>query len=143
MGKKVVKANYEIIASFNNVRLRVPCENDKHLKFISRHEMVNGNKEVVLVPDHFRRGDIFNGAFLTRRFYIHQSLLGQIIVADEVRVVSKIDMAKNQVSLIIDIIKYDLQKLEAQFILKCGSPKNSGVSFQIPKTDKFINFIEA
>lgn len=143
MIKKQVNANYEIMATFKNVKLKVPSRNDKHLKFIAEHEMINGNQEIVLVPDHFRRGDIFNGVFVTKRFYIDSSLLGQVIVADEVRVVSKIDIVKNKVCLIIDIIKHDLEKIKAKYILKCGSPKEAGTSFQIPKTDKFVSFIEA
>ncbi len=143
MEKKHVNASYEIIASFKKVKLRVPKVDDKHLKFIAEHQMVNGDKEIVKVPDHFRRGDIFNGIFLTRRFYVHRQLLGQTIVADEVRVVSKIDMIKNQVCLIVDIIKCDLNSLETKYILKCGTPSEAGTSFKIPGTDKYISFLEA
>lgn len=138
-----VNANYEVIATFKNVKLKVPGENDKHLKFLSEHQIANASGEIVIVPNHFRRGDIFDGIFLTRRFYIHKSLLGQIIVADEVRVVSKIDMVRNQINLIIDIIKHDLNKKKEKYILKCGSPKKEANSFRIPKTDKYVSFIES
>ncbi len=141
MIKKQVNANYEIMATFKNVKLKVPNKNDKHLKFIAEHQIINGNQEIVGIPNHYRRGDIFDGNFLTRRFYIDPSLLGTIIVADEVRIVSKIDLVKNQVCLIIDIIKQDLNEIKPQYILKCGSPLKGENSFQIPGTDKQVSFL--
>ncbi len=136
-----VNANYKPIATFRNVKLKVPGRNDKHLKFVSKHEIVNRNQEIVDIPDHYRRGDVFEGNFLTRRFYVDPSFLGHVIVANEVRLVSKIDLAKNKVCLIIDIIKYDLKEIKPQYILKCGSPLKGENSFQIPGTNKYVSFI--
>lgn len=141
MERKEVNASYEIITTFKNVMLKIPSENDKHLKFIKEHQIINDEKEIVNVPDHYRRGDIFDGNFLTRRFYVHPRFLGKMVVVDEVRLVSKIDLAKNKVSLIVDIIKHDLELLEPQFMLKCGSPKKCQNSFQIPGTNRHVSFL--
>ncbi len=139
--EKKVNASYEIVATFKNVKLRVPGENDKHLKFIPEHEIINSENEIIAIPDHYRRGDIINGNFLTRRFYVDPSFLNQTIVANEVRLVSKIDMARNKVCLIIDIIKHDLEKIKPQYVLKCGSPLNGENSYQIPGTNKHVRFL--
>ncbi len=133
-----VKATYEILATFKKVQLKVPGVNDKHFKFIAEHCIINGDQELVKVPGHYRRGDLFNGNFVTRNFYIHSCLIGQTIVADEVRVVAKTDHYRGKICLLLDIVKHDLKRIKPQFRLKCGSPTGD---FLVPGTkDKFIKF---
>ncbi len=137
-------AKYEVLATYNNVLVKIPDENDKELKFTFAHLFSNGDKDVVRVPCHLRRGLIINGEMLTRRFYIIHEFIGQTIVADEVRLVAKYEPVHDgffkfyQYTLIIDIIVKNTQKKKPRYILKCGTTKKSG--FIIPRTNRFVNF---
>ncbi len=144
--KEVVhtEAKYDEEISYKNVLVNIPSEDDKQLKFIFAHIFTNGNREIVGVPCHLRRGIIFNGEFLTRRFYILPKFLGKTIVADEVKLISKYEKVDidgfefYQYTLIVDIIMYSDEENEPEYVLKCGSTKPEG--FIIPRTDKFVNF---
>lgn len=131
-----VNAKYEVLDTFNDVEVKIPSKNDKHFKFIKSDTIVNMSNEIVGVPDHYRRGDIFNGNFLTRNFYINPRYIGKIITADEVRIVSKTDYYRNKITLIIDIIKKNgAPEKKAKYRLKCGSPSGD---YKIPGTKKYV-----
>ena len=135
-------AKYRVLQRFFDVKIRIPSKNDKYLEFEFAHLFTNGDKEIVQIPCHLRRGIFVENVLITRRYYILPQFIGKFIVANEVRIVSKVDK-NNEKNFIIDVIKYDLEKKEAKYIIKCGSPNETENSFQIPKTDKFISFIEA
>ncbi len=141
----IVDASYETLATYENVCIFVPSEKtDKHMvKQQANSFRIKKTKELVYVPSHYRRGDIFKTSdtdriFVTRRFYLKNVCQGKKTVVDLVTVRKKIDHSKNdRISIIIDIQNErsnDSPNI-ADFILKIGSPKGQHL---IPGTEKFI-----
>jgi hypothetical protein len=140
-----VNASYRNIGTFNNVIVNVPGTNDKHRKMIYAHQIVVDD-QTIFVPDHFRRGDIIEGYFVTRNIFPEslfqkkfQKEKSQKMVA-KVTVVEKTDHSRgDQKSLILDIYLdggcLDLEK--GELILAIGTTAGE---FPVPYTSKFIAF---
>jgi hypothetical protein len=141
MSKTIVNATYRNLLTKTNVLVNIPGKNDKHMKFIGKHEIVVEGKTIP-VPSHFRRGDIINGNFVTRNFFFNGNLIdekSQKVVAT-VTVVEKTDHSRgDKKSLILDIHPkvncYDMDRVET--ILTIGATEGD---VSIPETDKFIAF---
>jgi len=144
METKTVNASYRNIRTFDNVIVNVPGTKDKHMKTIFGHQIIVDGK-MILVPDHFRRGDIIEGYFVTRNIFPKDIFLkifdeekSQKMVA-KVTVVEKTDHSRgDHKSLILDIYPdgdADLEK--GEFILAIGTTAGE---FPIPYTSKFITF---
>ncbi len=128
-----VKASYKTLATIKNVLVKVPGANDKYMKFIREHEMLVDGKSVN-IPDHYRRGDLFNGRFLTRHFYIGAEGITeypQQLIAT-VDLVEKIDERGS--FLILDIHP---SGEKPEYKLAIGCPTGD---FKIPGTDKWVDF---
>lgn len=135
-----VKASYKTLATFKNVEVWFPGDNDPHLKFVHAHT-IKSEQGIRRIKPHFRRGDIINGKFITKNFYVDPQLKGRTIVVDRVEVVLKTDYARagqQTISLNITQDKIGESGLTAEFRLKVGSTKEG---FAIPDVPgRFIRF---
>lgn len=141
-----VDATYKTLAIYENVKVFVPNKNnDKYMVYEAANTFrLKKTGEIVRVPSHYRRGDLFprikkGKTFVTRRFYLNDALHGKKTVADLVTIKLKTDHFRDgEQSIVIDIQNEFGKKIEnkAKFILKIGSPAGQ---HPIPLTNKFIN----
>ena len=135
-----VNASYKKIVGFRNVLINVPGANDKHMKYISGHAIeVEGS--AVLIPGYYRRGDIIDGEFLTKNFFLMTSPQekSQKMVTD-IEVIEKTDHFRgNKKTLLLDIrpTKNSFDLSTAEWDISIGSPAGD---IKIPETDRFIAF---
>lgn len=123
--------NYQVLALKKNVLVQVPAAGDQHMKWIEPHKFQT-SKGLHKVQEHYRRGDIFGGRFLTRRFFVQPNMLGKKINAI-VKVVKK--NHQNREYLILEI--YPKEGFP-QWELKTGSPNGE---FLLPgERAKYIKF---
>ncbi len=141
-----VNASFKTLGLFDLVEVKFPGENDPHLKFIRGHKIKigqNGQTKEINIAPHWRRGDLFNGNFVTRKFFVDYKLLGKTIVVDQVEVVEKTDHARgDKKSIILNIFQEKLgrQNREAKYCLKVGAPTGQ---FPISGTEnRFIKLEE-
>jgi hypothetical protein len=129
-----VNASYKTLATINGVIVKVPGAGDIHLRWIKAHQIKTKNG-LHSVESHYRRGDIFSGRFVTRRFFLGPEFVGQTIVT-AVFVVEKTDHNKNdEKSLILEI--YPSIGSTPTSRLKIGSPTGE---FAIPGVKAYIKF---
>jgi len=127
---------YKTLAKINHVVVNVPGASDKYMKFIREHTLETANGTID-VPEHYRRGDKFNGRFLTRHFYIGAEGITeypQEIVAT-VEVVEKTN--EDGKFLILNIHPRPKGMIGKNFRLSFGCPAGD---FQIPGTEKWVAF---
>jgi len=125
---------YRILGTFTNVLVTVPGANDPFMKFIQAHTF-DTEKGLVEVPEHYRRGDKFNGRWLTRHFYLDpedraeyaQEMIAKVVVIEKNNEDGKF--------LIINITPYG--KGTGQLRLSFGCPTGN---FEIPGTGKWVAF---
>jgi len=140
MNATKVNASYKKIVALHNVLINVPGTNDKHMKYIPEHSIeVEGN--AIPIPGYYRRGDIINGEFLTKNFFLTAPPLekSQKIVAD-IKVIEKIDHARgDKKTLLLDVqpTKNYLNLSKAEWDISLGSPTGD---IEIPGTGRFIAF---
>lgn len=128
--------DYLHVLEENGVIVDIPSRNDKHMKWIKSHDMlVQGKKQ--RIEGHYRRGDIVDGMFVTKNFYISPSLLGKRIIGKCV-VFSRINYFKGEISLVLDI--YPDTEDSPRFKLKIGTPHGGDGAIEIPQTNKFVKF---
>ena len=139
-----VNAQFETVGKYENVLIYFPGKNDKFLKFIPAHEIQVPNLEKsVKVPAHFRRGDIIDGKFVTKHFFVDKKFQGSNIIAT-IEVVSKIDHARQDnhtIILNITLPPTVARANQPEWKIKIGTdkvPEDNG--FKIPGTKKFITF---
>lgn len=97
-----VNASYRVLVVKKNVLIKVPSAGDPHLKWMKPHNIKSLNG-FHAVKEHYRRGDIFGGRFVTRRLFISPEFIGEEIIAT-VKVVEKTDyQKKGERSLILEI----------------------------------------
>lgn len=141
----VVNANFEILAKYENVSVYYPnAKNDKFLKLIAAHQIqVPGTQKPVTIPEHFRRGDVIDGQFVTKHFFINKNLQGNDIIAD-IEVVEKTNhFLNNSKTLILNITAKPTvaRANRPEWKIKIGTdkiPLENG--YQIPNTEKYITF---
>ncbi|MFA5184440.1 MAG: hypothetical protein WC456_02825 [Patescibacteria group bacterium] len=141
----VVNADFETLGRYENVLVYFPSsKNDKFLKLIPAHEIKTAESEkVVKIPEHYRRGDIIDGKFVTKHFFLNQNNQGQNVIAD-IEIVKKTDHARNDAQAIILNITMKPKVARAnrpEWKIKIGTDKiQESDGYGIPGTKKFINF---
>jgi len=130
-----VKASYKVLDTIKGVLVKVPGAGDQHLRWIEEHEIKTANGRHT-VKEHYRRGDVFSGQFITRRFFVGPELIGETVVAT-VKVIEKTDYHKRGVkSLTLEI--HPTPEAFPLFKLKVGA---SSGEYPIPGVEgKFISF---
>ncbi len=141
-----VNATYKNLITLKNVLANVPGSNDKHRKLIPAHKIVVSSKTID-IPEHFRRGDLIEGVFVTRNIFLSM-FLGKFQAEKSqkmlttVTVVEKTDHSRhNKRTLILDIYVHGgvgcMELDKAEYILAIGT---TGGDFPIPGTSKFVTF---
>ncbi len=130
-----VNASYKVLAEKKGVLVKIPGAGDKYLTWVQEHTIKTVNGAHV-VEEHYRRGDIFDGRFVTRRFFIGPELVGQTVVAT-VKVVEKTDHHKGDgKNIILEI--YPTPEVVPLLKLKVGA---SFGEYSIPGVrGRFISF---
>jgi len=138
-----VNASYRTILVVTNVLVNVPGSNDKYMKLIPEHSIIVDDKPLpVIVPQHFRRGDIIDGTFLTKHFFLNGNTLGQKAqkMVTNVFVVEKIDHSKgDKESLILNIYPAAEPTIlgKAEWKISLGAEIGD---IKIPETNRYIAF---
>ncbi len=139
----VVNATFNHLGNYNNVLVLFPDgKKDKFLKLIPAHSIqVPEEEDPIEIAAHFRRGDIIDGKFVTKHFFINEKLQGSKIIVN-VEVIEKTDHAReDSKSIILNITPADVNVQKPCWRLKVGTdkaPETDG--YQIPGTEKFIAF---
>ena len=138
-----VNASYRTILVITNVLVNVPGGNDKHMKLIPKHSIIVDDKPLpIIVSQHFRRGDIIDGQFLTKHFFLDENILGQKAhkMVANIFVVEKIDHSKgDKESLILNIYPTDESTIldKAEWKISLGAEIGD---VKIPETKRYIAF---
>lgn len=140
MKKRISRpSDYTVIKEMKKVLVTVPSHGtDIHFKLIPEH-VIKVNGDNVVIKKYYRRGNIFRGSFVTSNYYVPYEMTGRKILAS-VRVLSKINYFKGEVSLVLDIYP-ELEEGVPEYILKVGTPNSGPEAVAIPSDpSKYINF---